>query len=311
MHIKSNLVFLCYVEKPILKSKTYMQKILIFVAILLSLSSCGKSITKAQPKYDILYSKTDSLLVLEKGQQFKEESHDRLSILLEKVGRSFIGSPYKAHTLEQGEHESLVINLQEFDCTTFVETCLALSTSFKMGGYTFDSYQYILKRIRYREGYIDGYNSRLHYFTDWITDNSVSGYVKDNSKIFDGVPYPNKVDFMSTHVSAYPQLVKDSSLIEGLIKIEKEISARNYFYIPKEDLHKNELYLEEGWIVAFTTDIKGLDVIHTGITVRLGDKIHLLHASSDEGKVVVSEKTLVEYVMGNRLQTGVILLKID
>jgi hypothetical protein len=234
-----------------------------------------------------------------------------MSFLLEKIGRSFIGTPYKAHTLEVGDQEALVINLREFDCTTFVETCLALTTTFKMGGYTFDSYQYILKRIRYREGYIDGYNSRLHYFTDWITDNSISGYVKDATQIFDGIPYENNVNFMSTHTESYSQLANDTSAVSGIKAIEAEISKRQYYYVPKEDLNLNEIYLEEGWIVAFTTDINGLDVIHTGITVRNGENIHLLHASSDAGKVVVSDKTLVEYVMGNKLQTGVILLKID
>lgn len=285
----------------------------IFISFItfLSLISCGKLIPQIQTDYNIICDEADSLLVLEKREQFKEESLDRMSFLLEKIGRSFIGSPYKAHTLEVGDEESLVINLHEFDCTTFVETCLALTTTFKMGGYTFDSYQYILKRIRYREGYIDGYNSRLHYFTDWITDNSVNGYVKDATKIFDGIPYESNVNFMSTHVTSYPQLVKDTLLVEGIKEIETEISTRQYYYIPKDDLYKNELYLEEGWIVAFTTDIKGLDVIHTGITVRNGDKIHLLHASSDAGEVVISEKTLVEYVLGNKHQTGVILLKID
>ncbi|MFA9389219.1 MAG: N-acetylmuramoyl-L-alanine amidase-like domain-containing protein [Prolixibacteraceae bacterium] len=284
------------------------------IFILISLTgffSCGKFIPQTQTDYAIICSQEDSLLVLEKRKQFKDESVDRMSFLLEKIGRSFIGSPYKAHTLELGDKESLVINLREFDCTTFVETCLALTTTFKMGGYTFDSYQYILKRIRYRNGYIDGYNSRLNYFTDWITDNSVLGYVKDATKIFDGIPYPNQVNFMSTHLSSYPQLEKDSTLIPQLKEIEKEISSRQYYYIPKTDIKNNELYLEEGWIVAFTTGIEGLDVIHTGITVRIGDKIHLLHASSDAGMVVVSDESLVDYIMKNKLQTGIILLKID
>jgi hypothetical protein len=287
-----------------------MRIFLLFFA-LVGLTNCDKLIAQVQTDYTIICEKADSLIILEKKEQFKEESLDRMSFLLEKIGRSFIGTPYKGHTLEIGDQESLVINLHEFDCTTFVETCLALTSTFKMEDYSFDSYQYILKQIRYRKGFIDGYNSRLHYFTDWINDNSINGYVKDATKNLDGIPYPNKVNFMSTHASAYPQLVKDSTLVKGIKYIEKEISSRQYLYIPKEDLHLNEHYLEEGWIVAFTTDINGLDVIHTGITVREGDKIHLLHASSDAKKVVVSKKTLVEYVMGNRLQTGVILLKID
>lgn len=284
---------------------------ILILFILYSSFGCNKLIPQNQTDYKLIYTQEDSLLILEKREQFKEESLDRMSFLLEKIGRSFIGSPYKAHTLEQGDKESLVINLREFDCTTFVETCLALTTTFKMGGYNFDSYQYILKRIRYRNGYIDGYNSRLHYFTDWITDNSELGYVKDATKIFDGVPYPNKVNFMSTHIASYEQLSKDSSLIPELKKIEEDISNRSYSYIPKDEIINNELYLEEGWIVAFTTDIEGLDVVHTGITVRVGSKIHLLHASSDAGKVVVSDVSLTEYIMANKNQTGIILLKID
>lgn len=286
-------------------------RLIVIVFAAFSVLSCGKLIPQNQTDYNIVYTQEDSLLILEKREQFKEESLDRMSFLLEKIGRSFIGSPYKAHTLEGADEESLVINLREFDCTTFVETCLALTTTFKMGGYTFDSYQYILKRIRYRDGFIDGYDSRLHYFTDWITDNSTLGYVKDATKIFDGIPYENEVNFMSTHPASYRQLDGNDELIRKMETIEKEISAREYFYIPKDKLHENELYLEEGWIVAFTTDIDGLDVIHTGITVRNGEHIHLLHASSDAGEVVVSDKTLVEYMMDNRLQTGIILLKID
>lgn len=288
-----------------------MQKFFILVLLSISFSSCGKFIPQTQSNYSISYEKADSLLILEKRQQFKEESLDRLSFLLEKIGRSFIGSPYIPHSLNTGDNETLVINLQGFDCTTFVETSLALATTFKMGGYTFDSYQYILKRIRYRNGYLDGYNSRLHYFTDWISDNCEKGYVKDVSKIFDGIPYPNNVNFMSMHFSAYQQLANDSTLIPGLKEIEKEISSRQYFYIPKEQISKNEIYLEEGWIVAFTTDIVGLDVVHVGITTRLNNQIHLLHASSDAGKVVVSDETLVDYIMKNKHQTGIILLKID
>lgn len=286
-------------------------RFLLILSLFISITSCGKLIPQVQTDYAIIYEKQDSLLILEKRAEFKKVSLDRMSFLLEGIALSFVGSPYKAHTLEVADEESLVINLREFDCTTFVETCLALTTTFKMGGHTFDSYQYILKRIRYRNGYLDGYNSRLHYFSDWITDNSKIGYIKDVTKIFDGVPYPNTVNFMSNHVSAYRQLANDTSLVAGIRETEQNISKRDYFYIPKEELHKVEIYLEEGMIVAFTTQIKGLDVVHTGITVREGDKIKLVHASSDAGKVVVTENTLLEYVMGNKLQTGLFLLKID
>lgn len=288
-----------------------MRQILVLILLSVGTLGCGKLIPRSQNDYNMIYSQQDSLLVLEKRKEFKETSLDRMSFLLEKIARSFVGSPYKAQTLESGNPESLVINLHEFDCTTYVETCLALATTFKMGGYTFDSYQYILKRIRYRNGYLDGYASRLHYFTDWISDNSIIGYVKDVTPLFDGIPYVNKPSFMSTHPEAYPQLAANPELINEIKRIEEKIASRTYHYIPKEELKNNEVYLEEGMIVAFTTNIDGLDVIHTGITTREGERIHLLHASSDAGAVVVSDEPLVEYVMKNALQTGVILLKVE
>lgn len=288
-----------------------MRQLLVLLFVSLGTLGCGKLIPNTQNDYNMVYTQQDSLLVLEKRKEFKETSLDRMSFLLEKIARSFVGSPYKAQTLESGNPESLVINLREFDCTTFVETCLALSTTFKMGGYTFDSYQYILKRIRYRDGYLDGYSSRLHYFTDWISDNSVIGYVKDVTPLFDGIPYNNQPNYMSTHPEAYPQLTAKPELIGDIKKIEEEIAAREYFYIPKEALKNTEVYLEEGMIVAFTTNIDGLDVIHTGITTRVEDRMHLIHASSDAKQVVISKEPLVDYVMNNSLQTGVILLKVE
>jgi hypothetical protein len=63
-------------------------------------------------------------------------------------------------------------------------------------------------------------------------------------------------------------------------------------------------------IVAITSDIQGLDIAHTGILVMENGKIHLLHASSDKGKVVISEKTFQEYIMGNKHQTGAIFLNV-
>ena len=40
---------------------------------------------------------------------------------------TYVGKPYTAHTLEVNEEEQLVVNLEEVDCTTFVEYVLAQS----------------------------------------------------------------------------------------------------------------------------------------------------------------------------------------
>ena len=80
------------------------------------------------------------------------------------IGKTFIGIPYVAKTLEIGETESLVVNLHGLDCTTFVENVLAFGLLLKDGKTDFDSFTNTLETIRYKEGKLDDYESRLHYF---------------------------------------------------------------------------------------------------------------------------------------------------
>ena len=88
-----------------------------------------------------------------------------------KYGLNFLKTPYVAHTLEVNEEEKLVVNFDEVDCTTFVEYVLALSLSpVKNGAIDKTDYARVLQKIRYRDGRINGYTSRLHYIADWINN---------------------------------------------------------------------------------------------------------------------------------------------
>ena len=82
------------------------------------------------------------------------------------VGTSFLGTPYVAYAIEVPGDERLVINMQGLDCVSLTENSLALSRCIKSGKTTFDDYKRQMKRIRYRNGVIDRYPSRLHYFSD-------------------------------------------------------------------------------------------------------------------------------------------------
>jgi len=212
-------------------------------------------------------SEPDSVLFYKKVKELKEQSGENRSILPSTIGRTFIGYPYTHKTLETGNIETLVINLREFDCTTFVETCLAFSLTLKSEKNTFENFKHYLTEIRYRDGKIENYDSRLHYFCDWITDNQKKGFITDTTKYFGGIVFQKQIDFMSTHSDLYMQLKSDSNLIPGIRVAEKEISSRDYYWIPKENIGNIESRLEEGMIVAITSDIKGLDIAHTGILV--------------------------------------------
>ena len=107
------------------------------------------------------------------------------------------------------------------------------------------------------------------------------------------------------------QLANDPSLIDKIREIENNISGSPHYYIPKEEVKSIEPKLKDGMIVAITTSLNGLDIIHTGILISEKGRIHLLHASSDCKKVVISEKPLEEYLLGNKLQTGIMVLKVN
>ncbi|MBN1925115.1 MAG: DUF1460 domain-containing protein [Prolixibacteraceae bacterium] len=275
----------------------------------LILAGCQSYKSPDQLKDCVTYTKVDSLIVLKKISEMKHFVNDPMTQLLVRVAKSFIGSPYVGHTLEVGDEENLVVNMREFDCTTFIETCLALSATIKSGKESFSDYCENLLKIRYRDGQMNGYLSRLHYFSDWISNNQKKGYISDVTKLSGGVEFPVRVNFMSKHFDAYKRLKADTTLLHSLIGIEKEISGREYFYIPEDSISTSLPLLREGMIVAFTTNIEGLDIIHTGFLVEKGGVIYLLHASSDREKVVISEKSLAEYVDGNKLQTGIMILE--
>ena len=65
------------------------------------------------------------------------------------AARYFVGRPYVASTLER-EPERLVINLREWDCTTLVESAVALARTAQSPAPTFDVYLRELSRLRYR-----------------------------------------------------------------------------------------------------------------------------------------------------------------
>jgi hypothetical protein len=224
------------------------------------------------------------------------------------VGKTFLGTPYVAKTLEIGETESLVINLQGLDCTTYVENVLAFSLLLKNGQADFVDFSKTLENIRYKDGKLDGYASRLHYFSEWIANNETKGLLKDITSEIGGAEITKNIDFMSTHRDLYPFLEDD-------VNFEKIKASENYLnnqaicILPQEQIEANEHLIESGDIIALTTSIKGLDITHTGIALREKDgRIHLLHASSS-GQVKISKLPLVDYLKKIKKNTGIMVAR--
>ncbi|MGA7160000.1 MAG: N-acetylmuramoyl-L-alanine amidase-like domain-containing protein [Bacteroidota bacterium] len=228
-----------------------------------------------------------------------------------EIGRSFIGTEYAAHSLEEEGPEHLVVNLRVLDCVSFYENSLALARCVKMKKLSFGDYKAQLQFIRYRSGIINGYPSRLHYTTDYWFDNEKKGVLRVVTAQLFGEknlrPIQTPINFMTTHRSAYRQLANED-FFETIRKQETEIGKRKMFFLPKENIRKFADKIKTGSLIGITTNIPGLDISHTGIAVRVENgSLHLMHAPDVGYKVQITDSPLHEYLAGHSKQTGIIV----
>ena len=227
------------------------------------------------------------------------------------VAKSFLGVPYVAGTLEVEGEERLVVNTDSLDCTTFVE--LSVARWLASDSATFEQQ---VQALRYRDGVVDGYLSRLHYFTDWVAENERRGVWhelkgEDGSTVwrYDTLT----LSFMSSHVQSYPYLKGHAWAVDSMRAIEKHYAQYPVAYIDKAYLHLSpkELPIRTGDILALVTSIEGLDVTHLGFAVWKGDKLHLMHASMTHKKVVIDERTLYDYLQSRKSCPGVRVVRLS
>lgn len=257
------------------------------------------------------YTKSDSLIYeayIKEFANYKDKSFNELII---NTAKYFLGKPYVASTLEILDEEKLIINLREFDCTTFVENCIALSATIKFGDLaSFENYSRLLTSIRYRDRKIDGYTSRLHYTTDWIYENGKNG-VLWNISYETGQRVEKPLNFMSTHPQSYKHLKDNPDNIQKIKEIESSINSRNtYEIIPISAIPTAIEKIHNGDIIAFATSIKGLDYSHMGIAYWNNGKLHFIHASSRMKKVVIESQTLLDYCRNSKNCSGISILRI-
>lgn len=231
-----------------------------------------------------------------------------LPFLLAATGRLFLGAPYAAGTLEGDREERLVVNLRAFDCVTFVEAALALAIVIGQGLKDFSAFLARLERIRYRNGRCVGFASRLHYFTDWLNDAGRKGILRDITASLGGLAYEKTLNALSSNRERFPALA-DRRELRRLRLVEGICSRRRLHFLPKAAVRGSEGRLAEGDIIAVTTEVPGMDVSHVGIAVPVGDRIHLLHASSLAGRVLLSEEPLAAYLERKKDRTGIIVAR--
>lgn len=239
-------------------------------------------------------------------QVFRTKADLSLGDLMVKSALYFKGKPYVASTLDNNGEEKLVVNLQEFDCNTFVETCMALSLTIKSKDYSFSTFLDQLHSIRYRKGILNDYTSRLHYVSDWGYDNTKNGFLIDKSKSLGGFLETKKIDFMSTHPNDYKALKDDKVMQEKIAVIENRMQQRGGFYvIDKSRINEIQDEIKDGDIIAFATSIVGLDYSHIAIAYRNAGQLTFIHASTRTMSVIIEGQSLFDYCRKSTKCTGI------
>ncbi|MBC8154001.1 MAG: DUF1460 domain-containing protein [Bacteroidetes bacterium] len=271
----------------------------LFTALLLLLSIVGRA------QQSVAYDQSDIRQVSLLGGP--TPAIDRTLIGL---GKTFLGKPYLHHTLDGNPTERLVVNFQQFDCTTFLETTLALTLALNnqptqsVPARLEPLFRDYLTKFRYRNGRIDGYASRLHYFSDWLHDNERKGLVRDITGEIGGVQVSKAVSYMTAATHRYPHL-RDPATYKQIALTEATISRQPFYFIPKKHIRDIEASLKEGDIIMLTAARPGLDMKHVGFAVWQQGRVHLLHASSDYGSVMITRYPLAEYANWHKGLSGI------
>lgn len=252
---------------------------------------------------NIVFNDSDSLAV---EKLLAEASHHPCDTnWMIWFANKFMGVPYVGQTLDKESEESLVVNLRELDCTTFIETVLALSKCAQQQKTSFEDYCLWLQNIRYIGGTVD-YRKRQHYFTIWMEENERKGItetIRHNIYPFSATQRIN-INYMTTHVDSYTMLKTHKEWIPGIRDLENSVNGKKFLYIPKANLKPSKEnntilrnYIHDGDIISILTSRSGLDTSHIAIAHWRNDGLHIIHASSLYKKVIDDPTPFYDYMM--------------
>ena len=235
-----------------------------------------------------------------------------------RVGELAVGTPYEAFTLEAYlkaggspvRTEPLTLSLTRFDCVSLVESCLAVArVAAREGAPEWDAFAREMERMRYRGGVREGYVSRLHYFSEWISDNERRGLARELGAELGGVADTRPLRFMTEHRESYPAL-EHPEVFREIAEMERSLDGRPRRVVRTARIPEVSDRIDTGDVLAFATSIEGLDVTHSAFAYRDREGVlRVLHAPLSGGVVEVTRSTLPEYVAGIRRSTGILVAR--
>jgi hypothetical protein len=231
-----------------------------------------------------------------------------------KVGLALLGTPYKNYTLELDTRiETPCVNMAGMDCWTFFEIALGTARAVKASDKptTVDLLR-MIELDRYRGGKCNGkFTSRLHHLEDWMQDNQRRGLVKDVTPSLPGArKLYRTMNYMGGSASRFfPQLRADPTMIPFMATVEKGLSERGIWYVPKASVPAAEKSIKNGDVICIVTTWHGDYTSHVGLAYRDSKGVlRFLHASKNSREVILDSR-LSDYLNRYSMHAGIMVAR--
>lgn len=288
-------------------SRISMVVLMLALALQAPVAAAAQGVAQGNISQESVQKYSELSKVLKANQQ---KSVPELMII---VAKQMLGTEYVAGTLEKVP-EQLVVSLTQTDCILFVESCLAMALNAKKGIFHPDSLCATIQSLRYRNGKVDGYASRIHYTSEWIRQGEARGIFREITDVLSGDNLSGqRFSYMSEHSDAYRQLKGNPAEVARIAQMEASLNQHtDYFVIPKEAVSKMEHLLKDGDILGFNSTVKGLDIAHVALVYhKENGQVGFIHASQADGKVVIDEKSIADYVNSRKSNNGIRIVRVN
>lgn len=246
----------------------------VFVAVL-GLSAGGYAAKKFAPPSDEA--------ILERIRAARES--DALADRLRVVSDPFLGAPYALSPLGEGEGQDPDprIRYDAFDCTTFVETTVALALADDV-----DEARALLDYIRYRGGQ-PGFLARRHFpEAEWIPELEQLGFLEDITREVGGDAVV--VEKKRLDVAVWERRKRPSHLELPAERIPQGEFALDVW--PLDVARAEQKKIPPGTLLNLVrVDFKSVPVrvSHQGLVIEKNGKLYLRHAADRMFHSVVDE----------------------
>ena len=224
------------------------------------------------------------------------------------------------------DRETLDVNLDAFECVSFIESTLAVARCAWNSEPSESCFVRELKATRYRSGQMGDYASRLHYFIDWIGDNESRGRLVNMTASLGGEPVQKDFFYITERVlkrwdvkedeltsltsqTSQTSLTSLTSMTREMQTTEARLSATTHSVLTRESAPLVLSELQDGDLVAFVRERPGLLVHHAGFVYWANGTPRLLHASSYHGRVVITVRDLTSYLLRRPERQGIIVAR--